>query len=233
MAFKFFERLALDTARVRAAWATTRGSGATVAILDDGVAVDHPEFSGKVRAQRDFTDGSDSASPSSASDNHGTACAGVAVASGFKASGAAPEADLIAVKTPIWLGTVEEVDMFRWVAHQRADVISCSWGPAQPYALPDMTEEVLRFCAQETRDGKGIPIFFAAGNESEDMSTDGYAASEHVVAVAASTDADDQAWYSDFGAPVDLCAPSNGGTTGIFTTGRPGALGYKRLGRAR
>lgn len=216
----------LDTARVRAAWAHARGEGITVAVLDDGVAAGHPEFAGKVRAQRDFAGGADSAEPAGPDDNHGTACAGVAVAAGLKASGAAPAAGLVAARTPLWLGTTDEVEMFRWAADEGSHVISCSWGPAQPFALPDITEEVLRWCAQDARGGKGVVVLFAAGNESEDMTTDGYAASPHVLAVAASTDEDEQAWYSDFGPEVDLAAPSNGGTRGIFTTDRPGSDGY-------
>ncbi|WP_298802249.1 S8 family serine peptidase [uncultured Pseudokineococcus sp.] len=220
------EQWHLDTARVRGAWARTRGEGVTVAVLDDGVAVDHPEFAGKVRAQRDFAGGAAGAQPAGPDDNHGTACAGVAVAAGVKASGAAPEAGLVAARTPLWLGTADEVEMFRWAVDEGAQVISCSWGPAQPFALPDVTEEVLRWCAQDARRGKGVVVLFAAGNESEDMTTDGYAASPHVLAVAASTDADEPAWYSDFGPAVDIAAPSNGGTRAIFTTDRPGGDGY-------
>lgn len=220
------EQWHLDTAKVRPAWATTRGAGVTVAILDDGVATDHAEFSGRVKAERDFAGGGNSAKPVSSSDNHGTACAGVALAGGVKATGAAPAASMIAVRTPVWLGTSEEIDMFRWCANQGATVVSCSWGPAQPHALPDMVDEVLSFLANDARSGRGVLVLFAAGNESEDMSTDGYAASPHVMAIAASTDQEDQSWYSDFGSEIDLCAPSSGGTKHIFTTDRPGSDGY-------
>lgn len=199
-------------------------------MLDDGVATDHPEFAGKLVAERDFMSGATgpgSGKPTSPGDNHGTACAGVAVAAGIRSHGSAPDSGLIAAVTPMWLGTDDETEMFRWcVDTAGAHVISCSWGPAQPYALPDITEAVLRYCANEARGGKGVPILFAAGNESEDMTTDGYAASDHVIAVAASTDADTAAWYSDFGPKIDVCAPSNGGSKAIFTTDRPGSSGY-------
>ena len=38
------------------------------------------------------------------------------------------------------------------------------------------------------------------------------------MAIGASTDAEDLAWYSNTGAQVCVVAPSNGGTRGIFTT---------------
>ena len=227
------EQWHLDVAKVRGAWATARGAGVTVAILDDGVAVDHAEFAGRVKAERDFATGGASAMPVSPADNHGTACAGVALAGGVKATGAAPEARLLAARTPMWLGTTEEIDMFRWCANEDAAIVSCSWGPAQPHALPDMVDEVLDFLANRARDGRGVLVLFAAGNEAEDMSTDGYAASPHVMAIAASTDEDERAFYSDFGPEVDLCAPSNGGTKAIFTTDRPGPAGYNEGSAAK
>ncbi|HND55666.1 MAG TPA: S8 family serine peptidase, partial [Pirellulaceae bacterium] len=46
------------------------------------------------------------------------------------------------------------------------------------------------------------------------------------IAVGASTDWDYRANYSQFGAEVDIVAPSNGGFAGIVTTDRTGADGY-------
>ncbi len=74
----------LKTAKVLDAWGgITRGSGSIkVAILDDGIDTGHQEFSGKIVAQHDFASGGDDGSPNTNDDNHGTACAGVAVAKG-------------------------------------------------------------------------------------------------------------------------------------------------------
>ena len=46
------------------------------------------------------------------------------------------------------------------------------------------------------------------------------------IAVGASTDADIQSPYSQYGDEIDFVAPSNGGVQGITTTDRTGAVGY-------
>ncbi|GGL05532.1 S8 family serine peptidase [Streptomyces flaveus] len=218
----------LDLAKVRDAWRNHgfQGHGVTIAVIDDGVDVDHIEFNsiGKVVGQRDFEENSTDARPKTPEDTHGTSCAGVAVARGARLSGSAPAASLLAVRLNFAMSAIDEAIMFLW-AGGRADVISCSWGPDQPYFPPDVVVQALREVSTDKRDKKGVPIFFAAGNEAEDMSTDGYAASPYTIAVAASTDSDTIAPYSDFGTEVDLCAPSSGGIKDITTTDRSGTAG--------
>ena len=86
-------------ANVEAAHQVTRGEGVTIAIIDDGVDTEHPEFAGtgKIVAPRDATLLTDNPRPKDLfgtgpdhGDNHGTACAGVATANGARgASGVA------------------------------------------------------------------------------------------------------------------------------------------------
>ncbi|MGH7230329.1 MAG: S8 family serine peptidase, partial [Nitrospiraceae bacterium] len=70
-------------AGVEAAWALSEGAGTTIAIIDDGVDLEHEEFRspGKIVTPRDVTRRSDDPRPGNG-DNHGTACAGVACADG-------------------------------------------------------------------------------------------------------------------------------------------------------
>lgn len=228
------EQWHLRTAGVTDAWTETRGDASiAVAVLDDGVDVDHPEFSGRVTAQYDFAEKRPDGNPKDPYDSHGTACAGVAVAAGVKAAGVAPGCSLIAVRTPGYLGTIDEAAMFHWTATNGADAVSCSWGPADrggPFPLADNVRAAIRYCATEGRDGKGIPVFFAAGNGNESVSEDGYAASEYVIAVAASTSEEVRSYYSDYGPEIWVCAPSSGipgwGERSIFTTDRRGSPGY-------
>ena len=221
----------LNTAKVIDAWNITRGSGdITIAILDDGIDIGHPEFAGKIVGQFDFGSNTADGSPKLASDSHGTACAGVAVARGVKAFGVAPNVKLLAIRTPRFLGGAEEAKMFKWASDQGADIMSCSWGPkdntGQTDPLPDSTRTAIRHCVTKGRNGKGIPIFWAAGNGGESVSTDGYASNPDVMAIAASTDAEETALYSDFGPEIWVAAPSNGGTRSIFTVDRRGNAGY-------
>jgi subtilisin family serine protease len=141
------------------------------------------------------------------------------------------------------LGSQAEADAFVWAAQHGADVISCSWGPAdgdwtdpndpvhnQVVPLPDSTRLAMEFAVNQGRNGKGCVILFAAGNGNESVSNDGYASFEKVIAVAACNDQSQKSAYSDFGPAVWCCFPSNHGlpslTPGIWTTDRSGALGY-------
>ena len=224
----------LNTAKVTDAWAISAGSSSiTIAVLDDGIDVAHAEFTGRIRAQFDFQSNVADGSPKASDDNHGTACAGVATAAGVKASGVAPRCSMIAVRTPSFLGVADEANMFRWTADQGADVISCSWGPADnagPFALVDNVRAAINYCVTRGRSGLGIPIFFAAGNGNESVSDDGYASNPDVMAIAASSERGLRSPYSDFGPEIFISAPSSGdsaaGDRRIFTTDRLGAAGY-------
>ncbi|MBC8029194.1 MAG: S8 family serine peptidase [Pyrinomonadaceae bacterium] len=232
-------------ASVEAAWALSEGQGATIAVIDDGVDMDHQEFqsAGKVIAPRDVTRKSNNPRPGNG-DNHGTACAGVACANGtFGASGVAPKARLIPIRLASVLGSQAEADAFVWAAQNGADVISCSWGPPdgdwwdptdpvhnQSVPLPDSTRLAIDFATTQGRNGKGCIILFAAGNGNESVDNDGYASYSKVTAVAACNDKGKKSEYSDFGGAVWCAFPSNHGnpslTPGIWTTDRTGSLGY-------
>lgn len=229
------EQWHLDVANVRDAWNVTEGSEQIViAILDDGVDTGHVEFSSKLVGGHDFGNGTDDPTPKMSWENHGTSVAGVATAGGTSARGVAPGCRLMAIKTPDFLGTADEAEMFRWVSDSGADVINCSWGPEDGTGaidpLPDIVRDAIHYCVTSGRGGKGIPIFWAAGNGGESVSDDGYASNPEIIAVAASTENDVRASYSDFGPEVWIAAPSSGsrsrGDRAIFTTDRRGADGY-------
>jgi subtilisin family serine protease len=230
----------LKAVHAQDAWKYTEGSAAIrIAILDDGLDLGHEEFTTpvalgqpKVADQFDFATGTADASPRTYIDNHGTACAGVAAASGVNASGVAPGCRLIIARVPDYLGVSDEAKMFVWAADAGTDVISCSWGPADGLGatvlLPTATRLAIRYCVTQGRAGKGIPIFWAAGNGTELVSGDGYASNPDVMAIAACTAAEAPAHYSDYGPEIFACAPSSGGLgqPAIFTTDRRGPAGY-------
>ncbi|HVG96377.1 MAG TPA: S8 family serine peptidase, partial [Chloroflexota bacterium] len=245
--------LVAASASVEAAHQVTRGAGVTIAVIDDGVDVEHPEFNtpGKVVAPRDATLSSDDPRPKSPGERHGTACAGVACADGRDgASGVAPEARLMPIRLSSALGSLQEGSAFRWAADHGADVISCSWGPEdgawftpgdplhnQQVPLPAFTRLAIDYATTQGRGGKGCVVLFAAGNGNESVDNDGYASYEKVIAVAACNDRGTRSVYSDFGAAVWCAFPSNDFahaatghqaplTTGIWTTDRSGPAGY-------
>jgi subtilisin family serine protease len=216
-------------ANVELAHEVTLGEGVTIALLDDGFDIDHPEFSssGKIVAPRDATLGTNDPRPKDPfppfPDNHGTACAGVACADGGDgACGVAPKAKLIPVRLASNLGSLQEAEAFRWAADHGADVISCSWGPQdgrwfnpndpvhnQVAPLPASTRLAMDYATTNGRGGKGCVILFAAGNGNEKVENDGYASYERVIAVAACNDRGKRSVYSDFGSAVWCAFPSN------------------------
>jgi subtilisin family serine protease len=232
-------------ANVEAAWALTKGEGIIIAVIDDGIDMDHEEFrsSGKIVSPRDVTRRTDNPRPGPGND-HGTACAGVACADGnIQAAGVAPRAKLMPIRLASGLGSQAEADAFIWSAQKGADVISCSWGPIdgdftdpgdplhnQIVPLPDSTRLAMDWAVRNGRNGKGCVILFAAGNGNESVENDGYASYEKVTAVAACNDSGKKSPYSDFGAAVWCAFPSNNffpsKTPGIWTTDRSGPLGY-------
>ncbi|WP_447965024.1 S8 family serine peptidase [Nitrospira sp. Ecomares 2.1] len=231
-------------ANVEAAWALSEGENTTVAIIDDGMDLDHEEFasSGKLLAPRDVTRATDDPRPGSR-DNHGTACAGVATGNGFHgAAGVAPKARLMAIRYVSPLGSQAEADAFIWAAQHGADVISCSWGPEDGawwdprdplhhtlVPLPDSTRLAIDWAVANGRNGKGCVITWAAGNGNESVDNDGYASYEKVIAVAACHAKGKKSAYSDFGKAIWCTFPSNDTVLpipGIWTTDRSASAGY-------
>lgn len=219
-------------ANVEAALAVTSGTGVTIAVIDDGIDIDHPEFTaaGKVVAPHDATQNIDDPRPKdpwgtapSQAENHGTACAGVACGSGARgASGVAPGARLMPIRLASGLGSQQEANAFQWAADHGADVISCSWGPpdgdwwdptdpthTQPVPLPSGTRLAMDYVTTNGRGGKGCIILFAAGNGNEPVENDGYASYSKVIAVAACNDRGKRSVYSDFGKAVWCAFPSS------------------------
>lgn len=216
-------------ASVEAAWATSEGDGIVIAVIDDGVDLDHEEFSsaGKIVAPLNASAPANSPSRDNPrpgfGENHGTACAGVACADGrVRASGVAPKARLMPIRLASVLGSQAEADSFVHAAQNGADVISCSWGPTdgdwfnpndplhfQNVPMPDSTRLAIQFAIDNGRGGKGCVILWAAGNGREDVGNDGYARSDKVIAVAACNDTGTRSVYSDEGDAIWCAFPSN------------------------
>jgi subtilisin family serine protease len=234
-----------EHANVQAAWQLSEGANTVIAIIDDGIDIDHEEFRspGKIVAPRNASARTGNPRPGN-DDDHGTACAGVACADGkFAASGVAPRAKLMPIRLTSGLGSQREAEAFVWAADHGADVISCSWGPpdgdwedpddrlhdhVEP--LPDSTRLAIDYATNSGRNGRGCVVIFAAGNGNESSDNDGYASYDRVVAVAACNDRGRRSAYSDYGNSVWCSFPSNHGrrslTPGIWTTDRTGAVGY-------
>lgn len=229
--------------KAESAWDYTRGDrDVVVCVMDDGFDLEHPDFSSpaKIVAPRDFEDDDVAPEPQLESDNHGTACAGVAVAeeNGSGVVGLAPDCSLMPVRTSRWLSDESIVALFQHAMDEGADIISCSWSAvAWNFPLSTKMNAIIHKAATQGRDnGKGCVILFAAGNENRPLdgekdgqrSHQGFALHPDVVAVGASNSLDKRSPYSNYGPELTLCAPSSGAPgRRITTTDRRGPSGYE------
>ena len=225
--------------RAEEAWEYTLGSrDISVCVMDDGFDLEHPDFvaSGKIVAPRDFGQGDFDPNPVFEDDNHGTACAGVAIAeqNGVGVVGLAPGCSFMPVRTSGWLSDQFITDLFQYAIDNNADVISCSWSAAAWYfPLSTTIHGIIHKAATEgRRNKKGCVVLFAAGNEDRPLddgenSHQGFALHPDVIAVAASNSLDRRSNYSNHGPELSICAPSSGSPgRGIVTTDRRGTKGY-------
>ena len=234
----------LQDARAIGAWALVGGGlrSIVIAIVDDGVDLDHPDLKGNLwknpsarardRHGRDFVDLSDPYNPrpkvfnapfddTQTNDIHGTPCAGVAAAVGNNSRGVAGMAwncRLMAVKMsagPSFAPHDRIADAIRY-ASTHADVISCSWAVAPSGDI----ERAIQYAITRGRGGRGSVVCVATGNDH--AARIGFPSSdENVVAVGACNDRGRHSAYSNRGAGITLVAPSDDDDTrrlGITTT---------------
>jgi len=228
--------------KAEGAWEHTRGSRSIViCVMDDGFDLEHPDFDAlnKIVDPRDFGQGDFDPNPGLEDDNHGTACAGVAVAeeNGTGVVGLAPRCAFMPVRTSRWISDESIKKLSQDAIDHAADVISCSWSAgAWNFPLSTKMHGIIKKAATQGRaNGKGCVILFAAGNENRPLdgekegriSHQGFALHPNVIAVGASNSLDRRSYYSNYGPELAICAPSSGSPgRGIVTTDRRGAKGY-------
>jgi len=224
------------------AWKITTGDPEIViAIIDDGVDIDHPDLKDNIwqnpdpsredKHGRNFYDDNYNPRPRyfnypyyehAGNDNHGTPCAGVAAAVGNNEIGVAGIAFSCKI-LPVKIFGADDLAPLGDVANAIryagciADVLSCSWSCPSSSDISWAIEDVTR----TGRKGKGATVFFATGNERNPVFQTSIAFPARVpeaIAVGASTNQAKRAWYSCYGIGIDFVAPSGGGTKEIFTT---------------
>ncbi|MGB5962119.1 MAG: S8 family serine peptidase [Coleofasciculaceae cyanobacterium] len=226
---------------IEKAWDITRGiRSIVVAITDDAIDLNHPDFQGKgkIVAPRDFKDNDFLPLPESSEESHGTACAGVAVAeeNGKGIVGVAPGCALMPIRTTGFLDDEAIEQLFDWAIINNASVISCSWGPAAVYFPLSLRQSAaLTRAATQGRQGKGCVIVFAAGNANRPVNgtifekgwqdnllqgptnwLGGFTIHPDTITVSACTSLAKKSAYSNWGTGVSVCAPSNNAPPGIW-----------------
>lgn len=195
--------------RCEAAWDRARGRGVRIAVIDNGMDVNHRALK-KAYTRGGYFLGTETGSGTFTPHRlgqigfpdgpHGTFCAGMALGRASNKSGccgAAPEANLIAVAClPDQVGS--QLTLARAIAYAAdpsledasaspddgAHVISCSLGPNSPdWIMESVLALALEFAATRGRGGRGTPSFWAVSNGNGPIAGDEVCSSPHVLAV--------------------------------------------------
>lgn len=230
-----------------AAWNVTRGKrSVAVAVVDDGVDLNHPDFQseGKIVAPVDLQDGGFLPLPQNG-DRHGTAVAQLAVAdeTGKGIVGVAPNCALMPIRIGKLLDDQVLEQICQWVVDKKADVVCCGWGIAAVYFPLSLRQRVaLAQAATQGREGRGCPIIFAAGNANRPLDgvieeqgwahhflqgatrwLNGLAIHPDVIAVGACTSQNQKSACSNWGQSLSIAAPG-GHAAPILETQQTGVI---------
>ena len=177
------------------------GKGVTIAVLDTGVRLDHPDLADRVAESKDFT----GTLPSGDDDiGHGThvagAIAGTGAASAGKYRGVAPEATLISGKVCEAEGCSESAIIagMEWAA-AKARIVNLSLGGDPTDGTDPVSLALNRLTAAH-----GTLFVVAAGNEGGNSGGVGAPASaDAALAVASVTKRDEMSAFSSRGPRID------------------------------
>lgn len=204
------------------------GRNIRVAVIDDGFDVNHPEIKDKIVATVSVNQvgnviGTDVAHTNTNDDTfHGTAVTGI-IASNMDdigIRGIAPNVELILIKFPVNFTDSAVIELFNQAVSHGADIINCSWGTN---AVSDTVRAHVNSIATTGRNGKGVLVVFASGNDNKSIQND-ESSIKGVIAVGATDKSNLRTSYSDFGVELDLVAPG-GNSLGITTIDPLGTLG--------
>lgn len=206
------------------AWDYTKGEGIIIAVIDTGVDKNHPDIAANMWTNSlgqngyDFSDGDSNPNDYH---GHGTHVAGTIAGIGNNAIGVigvAPKAKIMSVK--IFPNAYDSIisQALKYAVDNGAKILNNSWGPSSRRPSNPVVEAAINYVYS-----KGGICVFAAGNKDDDTAFYSPANYNKVISVAASTQSDQRASFSNFGNVVELAAPGKDiislqkGTTGYVS----------------
>ena len=204
-----------------------KGEGINVAVVDDGMYYAHKDLKDNVDTSKnhDYSGSGDIYSPF---EHHGTHVAGLIAArdNDIGVRGVAPRATVYGYN---FLVDTEDRNMLDAMTRDR-DVTAASnnsWGPREGPGLnraPVLWERAIETGINSGYDGKGVFYAFSAGNghlQGDNANLDEFSNFYGITSVCAVNDHDTRSGFSEMGANLWVCAPSNDSSDihrGILTT---------------
>lgn len=201
----------------------TSSSSNTAWVIDSGIDQDHPDLNVDTARSISFLSGSPSNQSPDDQNGHGTHVAGTiaAIDNTIGSVGVAPGTTVVAVRVLDRRGSGSNSGVIAGVDYVAAngsngDVANMSLGGGVSTALDNAV-----ISAAST----GVKFVLAAGNESQDAnnSSPARANGPNVYTISAMDINDNFASFSNFGSPVDFCAPG----VAVFSTWKSG--GYNTI----
>lgn len=160
------------------AWGITTGcEDIVVAVIDQGVDLDHPDLDDNLLTGYDATDGGGGGANGDCwgDDAHGTCCAGIIGArdNTIGTIGVAPDCSILPIRVSYELNGIEIWDddwvidaiNYAWEV-AGADILSCSWHYTNVTAISNEISDALNY----GRNNLGCVVVFAAGNNNSSVS---------------------------------------------------------------
>ncbi|TRZ90791.1 MAG: hypothetical protein D4R88_02995 [Methanosarcinales archaeon] len=200
------------TIAANSAWGISTGSGVKVAVIDTGIDNTHPDLSANVKGGVTFVFGTRSFKDDN---GHGTHVSGTigAINNGFGVVGVAPGVSLYGVKVLDRRGSGSAssvINGINWAVNNNMQVITMSLGTSSDL-------QAIHDAVDNARNNNGIVIVAAAGNEGGSIIYP--AAYDGVIAVTATDNNNNLAWFSNFGPQADFAAPG----VNVYSTYKGGA----------
>lgn len=205
----FEDQWALQQVGAQCAWSYTTGTpDVIVAVVDSGVDMRHPDLVDRLQGGRDFVDGDDDPGDEN---GHGTNVAGIIAATLDNAQGIvglSPNVSILPVRVMDREGYGSDWNIgegIRYAADAGAKVINLSLGATLSIGVDQESAQVsqaIRY-AQE----RGAVVVVAAGNDFVPLPNAIVGSNLDVLVVAATTESDRKAPFSNFGESVNITAP--------------------------
>lgn len=211
--------------RINNTWVTGRGEGVRVAVLDTGLELTHEDLLPNVVAGASYNYGPRNRGnslpfPCTNADEHGTSVAGLIAGRDYNGKGMVGVASRASLVGYNILDTDTDEDILDGIVRdlKHNAIYNNSWGPAGEghfeSAQPSdkVWQRVINHGLHHGRRGLGAIYVFAAGNDAlsgDYASYDGYTSALGITAVCATNASGKRAAYSEPGANLLVCAPSN------------------------